>query len=146
MSGILVVLEERDGRVSRTSWEALAAGQHLAAQTNQALRAAVIGASTESLAAEAASKAVARIIRVEHPLLAPYTPDGYVVALHQLIQKEGPTQVVFPHTYQVRDYAPASDRCLSAMWSRLPTGPSSLASLCRGVSPAITGPRATAPV
>ena len=31
MSGIWVVLEERDGRVSRTSWEALAAGQHLAA-------------------------------------------------------------------------------------------------------------------
>jgi electron transfer flavoprotein alpha subunit len=107
MSGILVVLEERDGRVSRTSWEALAAGQHLAAQTNQALHAAVIGASTESLAAETASKAVAGIIRVEHPLLALYTPDGYVAALHQLIQKEGPTQVVFPHTYQVRDYAPA---------------------------------------
>jgi electron transfer flavoprotein alpha subunit len=107
MSGVLVVLEERDGRVSRTSWEALAAGQHLSAQTNQALHAAVIGASTELLAAEAASKAVAGIIRVEHPLLAPYTPDGYVVALHQLIQKEGPTQVVFPHTYQVRDYAPA---------------------------------------
>jgi electron transfer flavoprotein alpha subunit len=107
MSGILVVLEERDGRVSRTSWEALAAGQHLAARTNQALRATVIGASTESLAAETASKAVAGVIRVEHPLLAPYTPDGYVAALHQLIQKEGPTQVVFPHTYQVRDYAPA---------------------------------------
>ena len=31
MSGILVVLEERDGRVSRASWEALAAAQHLAA-------------------------------------------------------------------------------------------------------------------
>ena len=107
MSGILVVLEERDGRVSRTSWEALAAGQHLAAKTNQAVHTAVIGASTESLAAEAATKAVAEIIRVEHPLLAPYTPDGYVVALHQLIQKEGPRQVVFPHTYQVRDYAPA---------------------------------------
>jgi electron transfer flavoprotein alpha subunit len=107
MSGILVVLEERDGRVSRTSWEALAAGQHLATQTNQALHAAVIGASTESLAAEAASKSVAGIIRVEHPLLAPYTPDGYTIALHQFVQKESPTQVVFPHTYQVRDYAPA---------------------------------------
>ncbi len=107
MSGILVVLEERDGRVSRTSWEALAAGQHLAAQTNQALDAAVMGASTESLASEAASKAVARVIRVEHPLLARYTPDGYVVALHQLVQKESPTRVVFPHTYQVRDFAPA---------------------------------------
>ena len=107
MSGILVVLEERDGRVSRTSWEALAAGQHLAAQTNQVLRATVIGASTESLATEAASKAVAGVIRVEHLLLAPYTPDGYTIALHQFIQKESPTQVVFPHTYQVRDYAPA---------------------------------------
>jgi electron transfer flavoprotein alpha subunit len=107
MSSILVVLEERDGRVSRSSWEALAAGQHLAAQANQALHAAVMGASTESLASEAASKAVAGIFRVEHPLLAPYTPDGYIAALHQLIQKEGPAQVVFPHTYQVRDYAPA---------------------------------------
>ncbi len=107
MSGILVVLEERDGRVSRTSWEALAAGQHLAAQTNQVLRATVIGASTESLATEAASKAVAGVIRVEHLQLAPYTPDGYTIALHQFIQKESPTQVVFPHTYQVRDYAPA---------------------------------------
>jgi electron transfer flavoprotein alpha subunit len=107
MNGILVVLEERDGRVSRGSWEALAAGQHLAAQTKQSLHAAVMGASTESLAAEAASKAVAGIIRVEHPLLAPYTPDGYVIALHQLVQKEGPAQIVFPHTYQVRDYAPA---------------------------------------
>ena len=107
MSGILVVLEERDGRVSRTSWEALAAGRHLAAQTNQPLNAAVMGASTELLAAEAATKELGKVIRVEHPLLTPYTPDGYVAALHQLIQKESPTQVVFPHTYQVRDYAPA---------------------------------------
>ena len=30
MSGILVVLEERDGRISRISWEALAAAQQLA--------------------------------------------------------------------------------------------------------------------
>ncbi len=47
------------------------------------------------------------MIRVEHPLLANYTADGFCAALHQLIQNESPTQVVFPHTYQVRDYAPA---------------------------------------
>jgi electron transfer flavoprotein alpha subunit len=107
MSGILVVLEERDGRVSRSSWEALAAAQRLADQTKLALHAAVIGASTAPLATEAAAKSVASVIRVEHPLLARYTPDGYTIALQQLLQAESPTLVVFPHTYQVRDYAPA---------------------------------------
>ena len=108
MSGIYVVLEERDGRVSRISWEALAAGQHLATQSGNPVSAVVIGASTESLANEAATRSVNKVIRVEHPLLARYTSDGYTVALHQMIQKEAPPQVVvFPHTYQVRDFAPA---------------------------------------
>jgi electron transfer flavoprotein alpha subunit len=107
MSGIWAVLEERDGRVSRASWEALAAGQKLAQLTGKALHAAVTGASTESLAAEAAAKAVAKVARIEHALLAPYTPDGYTIALHQFFSAEQPEFVVFPHTYQVRDFAPA---------------------------------------
>jgi electron transfer flavoprotein alpha subunit len=107
MSGIYVVLEERDGRISRISWEALAAGKLLAAQSGEPISAVVIGASTESLAAEAAAKSVSKVIRIEHPLLAQYTSDGYTIALHQLIQKEAPSQVVFPHSYQVRDFAPA---------------------------------------
>lgn len=107
MSGIWVVLEERDGKVSRVSWEALAAGQRLSELTGHNLNAAVIGASTEALAAEAQSKAVMRVARIEHPLLAPYTPDGYTLALQQFIEKENPTELVFPHTYQVRDFAPA---------------------------------------
>ena len=104
---LLVVLEERDGWVSRASWEALAAGQHLAGAGNQPISAVVLGANTEATSAEAAAKAVARVIRVAHPLLERYTPDAYVSALHQLIQAENPAQVVFPHTYQVRDFAPA---------------------------------------
>lgn len=107
MSGILIVLEERDGRVSRTSWEALAAGQHLATRTSQSLNAAVLGANPDATAAEAAAKAVAKVFRTGHPLLASYTPDAYTIALQQLIQQEQPAYVVFPHTYQVRDYAPA---------------------------------------
>src|SRR5215469_841662 len=107
MSGIIVVLEERDGRVSRASWEALAAGQKLASLTGKALQATVIGASTEALAQEAASKGASKVARIEHPLLAPYTPDGYTIALHQFFEQEKPEYVVYPHTYQVRDFAPA---------------------------------------
>jgi electron transfer flavoprotein alpha subunit len=43
---------------------------------------------------------------VNHDLLAHYTPDGYTAALEQVIQFSKPQAVVFPHTYQVRDYAP----------------------------------------
>jgi electron transfer flavoprotein alpha subunit len=107
MSGVLVVIEDRAGRISRISWEALAAGQRLAAQTGSAVTAVVLGADTEALAAEAATRNVVKVVRVEHPLLARYTPDGFTQALQQLIQNESPTQVVLPHTYQVRDYAPA---------------------------------------
>ncbi|SPE19193.1 Electron transfer flavoprotein, alpha subunit [Candidatus Sulfotelmatomonas gaucii] len=105
MSGILVILEERGGRIRSSSWEALAAALKLGPA--QDITAVVIGAQTAALAAEAAAKGVGKVVRVEHPLLAPYTADGYCAALEQLLQNQGPTQVVFPHTYQVRDYAPA---------------------------------------
>ncbi len=102
---VLLILEERSGKVSRTSWEAAAAALRLAPA--QEVIAIVIGAETEPLAAEAAAKAFGKVVRVEHPLLAHYTSDSYCLALHQLIQKESPSHVVFPHTYQARDYAPA---------------------------------------
>ncbi|HWE83920.1 MAG TPA: electron transfer flavoprotein subunit alpha/FixB family protein [Terracidiphilus sp.] len=107
MSGIWVVLEDRDGRIGRASWEALGAGHRLAGLTGQPMRAAVIGHATEPLAAEAAAKSVGKVTRIEHPLLKHYTADAYTIALHQFIQDEQPDFVVFPHTYQVRDFVPA---------------------------------------
>ena len=103
---VLVVLEDAGGKIKRISWEALAAALKLCPP--QDVAAVVIGAQTESLAAEAAAKGVGKVIRVEHPLLARYTADGFSLALHQLIESQNSTKcVVFPHTYQVRDYAPA---------------------------------------
>jgi electron transfer flavoprotein alpha subunit len=102
---ILAVLEQRSGKIARIGWEALAAAQHLGAPDN--ITAVLLGTETESLTAEVAASFPGKVLRVQHPLLATYTADGFVAALHQLIQSEGPTYVVVPHTYQVRDYAPA---------------------------------------
>jgi electron transfer flavoprotein alpha subunit len=107
MSGVLVVVEQREGRIARIGWEAVAAGQKLGATLTLPVSAAVVGAQTESFAAEIAARPLDKVFRVEHPLLARYTPDGFSLALHQLIQAESPACIVFPHTYQVRDYAPA---------------------------------------
>src|ERR1019366_8038350 len=36
-----------------------------------------------------------------------YTADGTIHALEQVIRNVAPAYVLFPHTYQVRDFAPA---------------------------------------
>lgn len=107
MSGVLVVIEQKDGRIGRISWEAVAAGQKLAGLTGSSVTAALVGNDTAALAAEVALRGVAKAVRVEHALLGNYTADGFTLALQQLIARENPAYVVFPHSYQVRDYAPA---------------------------------------
>ena len=102
---VLLVLEQSGGKICRLSWEALAAAHRLAPAHE--ITAVVIGAETDALAAEAAAKPLGKVMRVEHPLLKTYTTDGFSLALHQLLQNQNSTQVLFPHTYQVRDYAPA---------------------------------------
>jgi electron transfer flavoprotein alpha subunit len=110
MNGVLVVLEYRTeaGQPvwNRLSWEALAAGQELARNTGQPMMAAVAGEATASAAAEAARKKLERVYAVEHELLHRYTAEGFVAALEQLIRAIQPSYVMFPHTYQVRDFAP----------------------------------------
>jgi len=105
MNGVLVILEY-GGAWNRMSWEALAAGRQIAAQINQPLLAAVAGAHLQEAAADLAAKPLAHAYAVSHELLGEYTFDGYVAAFQQLIHSLDPLLVLFPHTYQVRDFAP----------------------------------------
>jgi electron transfer flavoprotein alpha subunit len=107
---VLVVMEQASGggwhRISR---EALAAGKRLAAEMKLPVAAAVLGApdSVATLAAQLAGDGVAAVWGIEHSSLERYTADAFVAALQQLVNEAKPAFVVFPHTYQVRDYAPA---------------------------------------
>src|SRR5439155_24354688 len=66
----------------------------------------VMGKGVAAFADELAAKNVAEVLSVQHDLLEAYTPDGYCVALKQVIESAQPDLVLFPHTYQVRDFAP----------------------------------------
>ncbi len=103
---ILVITEQRQGKWNNTSFETLVAAQQIAADTGSAISALVIGKGVANFADEVAAKNVAEVLLVEHDLLENYTPDGYCVALAQVIQNAKPDLVLFPHTYQVRDFAP----------------------------------------
>jgi len=103
---ILVVTEQRDGQWNRASFETLAAAQQAARDTGASITAAVIGKGVGALAKELAALKVAEVLSIEHDLLEKYTPDGYTLALKQVIAEAKPDFVFFPHTYQVRDFAP----------------------------------------
>ena len=95
---ILVILEQANGNWHRMSWETLAAGQELGSAMGLPVAAAVIGE-----AKEAAEKRLDRVYTI--PAIE-YTADGYTAALEQLVRHVNPQIVLFPHTYQVRDFAP----------------------------------------
>jgi electron transfer flavoprotein alpha subunit len=100
---ILVVAEQRDGRVNRATWEAIAAAQ----QAGGPVSIAVLGSGVDGAAAELATADVTEVVVVDSPALASYTADGYVAALGALVQEAQPSHVFLPHTYQARDFAPA---------------------------------------
>jgi electron transfer flavoprotein alpha subunit len=103
---ILVVVEQREGKLNRVSWETLTAGQALAAETGWTLEAAVVGGSVGNFANEVAAKKVSKLYAVESAKLEPYTSDAFSAALKPFIESKQPKLVLMPHTYQVRDFIP----------------------------------------
>jgi len=103
---ILVVVEQREGKLNRVSWETLTAGQALAAETGWTLEAVVVGSGVVNFANEIAGKKVAKVYAIESARLEPYTPDAFSSALKQFLESKQPKLVLMPHTYQVRDFIP----------------------------------------
>jgi electron transfer flavoprotein alpha subunit len=103
---ILVVAEQREGKLNRVSLETIAAAQAIAAETGWTVEAAVFGSGVSGIAQEIAGRKVAKVYDIESDKLARYTPDGTVAALKDFLQQKQPRLVLMPHTYQVRDFAP----------------------------------------
>src|SRR5215471_2438240 len=103
---ILVVVEQREGKLNRVSWETITTAQAIAAATGWTLEAAVIGRGTTSIASEVAARKLARVYDIESPRLEPYTPDAFAAGLKQFLSSKQPKLVLMPHTYQVRDFIP----------------------------------------
>jgi electron transfer flavoprotein alpha subunit len=103
---ILVVTELRQGKWNNATFETLAAAQQIAKDMSSTVSALVIGKGVAAFADELATKNVAEVLKAEHDLLKSYTPDGFCVALKQVVESAKPELVLFPHTYQVRDFAP----------------------------------------
>lgn len=111
---ILVIAEQRDGRLNRASWEAIAAAQALSAlkadefpQTfGTPIKIATFGTAVRPLADELAAARVTEVLLCEDAALTAYTPDAFAAAIRTVVERQSPTYVLLPHTYQTRDFAP----------------------------------------
>lgn len=103
-NNVWIVLQQREGKLARVSWEALAAGQRLAAALGVEAEAVVLGSGVGDLAQEVAGAQLAAVHVADHGELSHYTPGAYIGALEGALAEAQPSFVVFPHTYQSVDY------------------------------------------
>ncbi|HXI24250.1 MAG TPA: electron transfer flavoprotein subunit alpha/FixB family protein [Pyrinomonadaceae bacterium] len=101
---ILIFIEHKAGALNKTSLEAIAAAQKLAADTGAKASAVVLGAP--SLATEIAQYDLEKVISAENEKLNDYTPDAYADGLEKVIRATNPAYVIMSHTYLARDFAP----------------------------------------
>ena len=87
---ILVIAEQRAGKLNRATWETIAGAQQLAATTGAPITVLVPGTGVSGVANELAAAAVKELVTVEHAALEPYTPDGFTAALQDAISQLAP--------------------------------------------------------
>jgi electron transfer flavoprotein alpha subunit len=106
MSNVLVFIEQRDGKIRKSSLEALTLGRTLAGKTGGALAAVVAGAGIGSLAAEVGAYGAAKVFVADRPELQLFSSEGYAAALDAAATAFKPSIVLASATAMGRDVAP----------------------------------------
>ncbi len=102
--GVLVFIEEREGRIKKTSLEALSAARKLADQLQEQVTAVRLGAgdSSENLSHYGADK----ILCAQSELLASYSTEGFCAALIEAVKQIGPRFILSAASAMGRDLMP----------------------------------------
>lgn len=111
---VWIVVEHRDGKLSRMSKETLVAGQDLARQIEVDAEAIVLGADLSEVAAQVAVADLKAVRVAEAEPLGTYTPGAYIGVLAPAITAAAPAYVLFPHSYQTVDYMPRLAQSIDA--------------------------------
>ena len=103
---ILVFIEVREGKVKKSSLEALSEGKRRAAEMNAEVNAVLVGHNLESLAPDIFRYGASKVFVLENSLLSRYSPSGFVEVLFSLAGEINPEIILFSATAMGRDLAP----------------------------------------
>lgn len=103
---IAVYLETRDGKIKKSSFEALSEAGRRAAELGVEAAAVLVGGAAAELAPGAFAYGAAKAYVIENERLADYSAQGYALALAALAAEIRPEALFFPATAMGRDLAP----------------------------------------
>ena len=103
---IAVFLETRDGKIKKSSFEALSEARRRADELGVETAAVLVGGAVAELAPGAFAYGAAKVYVMENELLADYSAQGYALALTTLAAEIRPEALIFPATAMGRDLAP----------------------------------------
>ena len=103
---IAVFLETRDGKIKKSSIEALSEAGRRAGDLGVAAAAVLVGDSVAGLAPGAFAAGASKVYLLEDPGLAAYSSQGCAAALAGFAEKEKPLGLFFAATAMGRDLAP----------------------------------------
>lgn len=102
----LSFIETREGKVKKSSLEALSEAKRRGDELGDEVAAAFVGASTECLNPDIFSYGASTIYLLENARFEAYSSQGYAAALHQLAQELQPKAIFFAATAMGKDLAP----------------------------------------
>ncbi len=105
-NSILVLCEQRDGRLKKVGLEALGEASRLGKQLGSAVVAVVIGSSVNSLVPELAGRGASRILLAEDGALTHYSSELYTSILAEIGASLQPTAIFMGATAMGKDLAP----------------------------------------
>jgi len=102
----LVYIEIRDGKIKKSSLEALSEAKRRADEGSMDVAAVILGHNVEGLSQDAFRYGASKVYVLENTLLSHYSPSGFAVALKSLIEEINPSAVFFSATAMGKDLAP----------------------------------------
>lgn len=103
---IAAYLETRDGKIKKSSLEALSEAVRRAGELGVPAAAVLAGAEVGGLAEGASAYGAAKVYVIEDPALGAYTSQGYAAALAGFAAEARPQALFFAATAMGRDLAP----------------------------------------
>jgi len=103
---IAAYLEIRDGKIKKSSLEALSEARRRAAELGVETAAVLAGAAVSALAPVAFAQGAAKVYIIELPVLADYSSQAYAAALAGFAGAAKPAAIFFAATAMGRDLAP----------------------------------------
>jgi len=103
---ILVYMEIRNGKIKKSSLEALSEAKRRGDEMGIEANAVCVGHGIDSLAPEAFRYGASKVFVLENTLLGHYSPSGYTQAFLSLAEEVKPAIILFAATSMGRDLSP----------------------------------------